>query len=70
MEKTHSVADLEPHASITEHFVGPSCATGTANVTADPGDQVDDLNRANNSLNVTCSGTASKGPRLHAAVSR
>lgn len=70
VEKTHSVADLEPHASITEHFVGPSCATGTANVTADPGDQVDDLNRANNSLNVTCSGTASKGPRLHAAVSR
>ena len=50
--------------------MGPSCATGTANVTADPGDQVDDLNRANNSLNVTCSGTASKGPRLHAAVSR
>lgn len=70
VQKTHSVADLDPHASVKQHFVGPSCTSGTANVTADPGNQVDDLNRANNSLNVTCSGTASKGPRLHAIVSR
>jgi hypothetical protein len=59
--KTRSVADLESHASMKEYFVGPSCATGMANITADPGNQVDDLNRANNSLNVVCSGSAKKG---------
>ena len=68
--KTHSIDDLGPRASIKQHFIGPSCGTGTANVTADPGNQVDDLNRANNSLNVVCSGTASKGSRLRATVSR
>jgi CARDB protein len=66
--KSHSVADLAPHSSIRQHFIGPSCGSGMANVTADPGNQVDDLNRANNSLNVVCSGTASRASRLHASV--
>lgn len=61
--KTHSVDDLDPHTSIRQRFTGPSCGTAMVNVTADPGDQVDDLNRANNSLNVTCSATPSRRSR-------
>jgi CARDB len=64
--KTHNVDDLAPHASVNEHFVGPLCSASNAKITADPSDQVDDLNRANNSLNVTCSSPAGKAshPRV------
>jgi CARDB len=65
--KTRNVDDLAPHSSLTEHFVGPACSTATAKVTADPNDQVDDSNRANNSLNVVCSSSASKGVALQSA---
>jgi CARDB len=58
--KTHNVDNLDAHSSIKQHFVGPSCATASTAVTADPTDQVDDYNRANNSLHVVCSGSASK----------
>jgi CARDB len=68
--KTRNVDDLAPHSSLTEHFVGPACSTTTAKVTADPNDQVDDLNRANNSLNVVCSSSASNGAALQFTAPR
>jgi hypothetical protein len=58
--KTHDVDSLDAHGSIKQHFVGPSCATASAVVTVDANDQVDDYNRANNSLHVVCSGSVSK----------
>lgn len=64
--KTHSVKGLAPHTSISERFVGPTCTSGPATVTADPVDAVDDFNRANNSLNVTCSATP--GAPLHSVM--
>jgi hypothetical protein len=53
--KTRTVAKLRPRHSITERFVGPACTTANApTVTADSTMEVDDLNRANNSLTATC----------------
>jgi hypothetical protein len=64
--KSHSVTTLAAHATIHERFLGPLCTSGTATVTADPVDAVDDYNRANNSLSVTCSSTTSA--TLHSRV--
>jgi hypothetical protein len=53
--KTRLVPQLGPHATIRERFVGPACTPSTApTVTVDPQNQVDDYNRANNSLTATC----------------
>jgi hypothetical protein len=64
--KSHSVASLPAHATIHQRFLGPLCTSGPATVTADPVDAVDDYDRANNSLSVTCSSTA--GTTLHSRV--
>ncbi len=64
--KSHSVASLPAHSTIHQRFLGPLCTDGPAAVTADPVDAVDDYNRANNSLSVTCSSTA--GATLHSSV--
>jgi hypothetical protein len=58
--RTHQVTSLAAHATIHEQFIGPVCTAGAANVTVDPLGQVDDFNRANNSLNVVCSNTSVK----------
>ncbi|MGZ4196933.1 MAG: CARDB domain-containing protein [Solirubrobacteraceae bacterium] len=60
--KSHSVQSLPPHSTIRQRFVGPLCTSGPAMVTADPVDAVDDYDRANNSLTVTCSATAGVSP--------
>jgi CARDB len=53
--KTRSVLNLRAHHSITEHFVGPACtAADDPTITADSTMEVDDLNRANNSMTATC----------------
>ena len=64
--KSRSVTSLAPHATIHQRFLGPLCTSGPATVTADPVDAVDDYDRANNSLTVTCSSTA--GATLHSRV--
>jgi hypothetical protein len=52
---TKSVTLLRAHHTLNESFTGPVCSSGTApTITADSADQVDDLNRANNSLTATC----------------
>jgi len=52
---TRTVVRLGAHSSITEQFRGPDCATaGSPTITADSANQVDDLNRGNNSLTATC----------------
>jgi len=56
--KSHSVATLPAHSTIHQRFIGPPCTSGPATVTADPVDAVDDYDRANNSLKVTCSASA------------
>jgi hypothetical protein len=49
------VPGLAAHKSVKERFVGPACtAAGAPTVTVDPADQVDDYNRANNTLTATC----------------
>jgi hypothetical protein len=57
--RTRAVADLAAHSSTKVTFIGPLCTAGTATVTADPTDTVDDLNRANNALSVVCSASSS-----------
>lgn len=53
--KTHTVSFLPAHSEETETFVGPQCTAATdPTITADAASQVDDLNRANNSLTATC----------------
>jgi CARDB len=64
--KSHSITGLAAHSTIHQRFVGPLCTSGPATVTADPVDAVDDYDRANNSLSVTCSSTA--GATLHSSV--
>jgi hypothetical protein len=64
--KTRSLSGLAAHTTIRERFIGPVCASGTATVTADPVDAVDDFNRTNNSLHVTCSETTNTS--LHSRV--
>jgi hypothetical protein len=53
---TLRVARLPAGGTLRETFVGPLCTSRNApTVTVDPTDQVDDFNRANNSLTATCS---------------
>jgi CARDB len=68
--KTHTVSRLAAHSSVKEQFIGPLCTAGAAAVTADPTDQVDDLNRANNTLAVVCSASTSSHSGRGAAFSR
>lgn len=54
------VAQLRAHASVTERFAGDACsADNTPTITADSTMEVDDLNRANNSLTATCPSSSS-----------
>jgi hypothetical protein len=64
--KSRSVTTLPAHSTIHERFVGRLCTSGPATVTADPVDAVDDYDRANNSLTVTCSSTSNS--TLHSRV--
>ncbi|HEX4672817.1 MAG TPA: CARDB domain-containing protein [Solirubrobacteraceae bacterium] len=64
--KSRSVTTLPAHSTINQRFVGPLCTSGPATVTADPVDAVDDYDRANNSLTVTCSSTSNS--TLHSRV--
>ncbi len=68
--KTHTVSRLGAHSSIKERFIGPLCTAGTAAVTADPTHQVDDLNRANNKLQVVCSASAGSNSKRRIVFSR
>lgn len=62
--ETRTVAWLKAHARVTKRFVGPLCTAATdPTITADSTMEVDDLNRANNSLNVTCSATSNRRSR-------
>ncbi len=59
--KVKQVAGLGPYATTRVSFVGPVCSsTSPPTVEVDPYDQVDDYNRANNTLAVVCPG--SPGP--------
>jgi hypothetical protein len=64
--KTRSLPGLAAHTTVRERFIGPVCAANAATVTADPVDAVDDFNRTNNSLHVTCPDTTSTS--LHSSV--
>jgi hypothetical protein len=56
LTETRTVQFLGAHKEMRiKPFLGPPCAQGPATVTVDPNDQVDDYNRANNSLTVSCS---------------
>jgi len=53
--QTATIPRVRPHIDRTVSFVGPACTTATApTITVDPYDQIDDLNRANNSMAATC----------------
>ncbi len=53
---TISVGQLLPHHRVDVSFTGPACsASAPATITADPSGRVQDSNRANNSLQTTCS---------------
>jgi CARDB len=53
--QTKNVAGLAAHSKIQRSFVGPACSSASpTTVTVDPNDQVDDFNRANNSLPAVC----------------
>ncbi len=52
---THSLPGIRAHRTVQIGFTGPLCnAAAPPTVTADPSRQVDDYNRANNSLTATC----------------
>lgn len=52
---TQTVSVLRAHSTLTESFTGPICsASAPPTITADSADQVEDLNRANNTLTATC----------------
>lgn len=60
--KTHTIRFLRAHATTTESFVGPVCtSTNDPTITADSTNEIDDLNRANNSLQASCPAAASGG---------
>ncbi len=60
--KTHTIRLLRAHAAMTESFVGPVCTRASdPTITADSTSEVDDLNRANNSLQATCPAAVSGG---------
>jgi hypothetical protein len=52
---TRTVRRLRAHHSKDETFLGPVCSAATdPTITVDSADQVDDRNRANNSMTATC----------------
>lgn len=52
---SNMVPRLKAHASITDNFIGPVCtAANDPTITADSTDEVNDLNRANNSMLAVC----------------
>jgi hypothetical protein len=54
--RTHTVHHISPHETLTLQFVGPLCdPTAPPTMTIDPTQQVEDYNRANDSLTATCS---------------
>ena len=60
--ETHTIRFLRAHDAKTESFVGPVCTSTTdPTITADSTSEVDDLNRANNSLQATCPAAATGG---------
>lgn len=57
---TVTLGSLAAHSTRTERFVGPVCVASRAPiVTADSAEQVDDLNRSNNTMQATCPGPGS-----------
>jgi hypothetical protein len=61
--KTHTVGFLGAGQAIRQTFVGPLCdAASPPTVTADAASQVDDYNRANNTLTAACPASAAPGP--------
>ncbi len=53
--QTQVVAVLGPHSRREVTFIGPACTAASApTVTVDPNDQIDDLDRSNNSIAATC----------------
>jgi hypothetical protein len=53
--QVHTITLLPAHARRQVTFIGPACAVaGAPTISVDPGDQVADLNRSNNSLTATC----------------
>jgi hypothetical protein len=53
--QSHTVQHIAPHSSLRQSFVGPVCNAGSPpTVVADSTSQVDDYDRDNNALTVTC----------------
>jgi hypothetical protein len=53
--QTHTVTHIDPHTSRRLSFVGPLCNSASPpTVVADSADQVDDQDRDNNAMTVTC----------------
>jgi hypothetical protein len=53
--QTHTVTRIDPHTSRRLSFVGPLCTSASPpTVVADSADQVDDSDRDNNAMTVTC----------------
>jgi hypothetical protein len=53
--QSFDVESLSPGAGVRETFTGPACGVGgTVTATADPARQIDDANRRNNTLTVSC----------------
>jgi CARDB len=53
--QTRVIAGLGPHSRREVTFIGPTCTAASApTVTVDPNDQIDDLDRSNNSIAATC----------------
>jgi len=53
--QTRQVTGLGPGPPVKVRFTGPACAAGlTPTVTVDPAGQVDDFNRADNAMSVSC----------------
>jgi hypothetical protein len=61
--KTRTIAFLGPGQAIRQTFVGPVCdAASPPTVTADAATQVDDYNRANNTLTAACPAATAPEP--------
>jgi hypothetical protein len=61
--QTVAIPRLLAHATHSETFIGPACASGTApTIRVDPAHHVNDLNLTNNSLTATCPPPASPSP--------
>jgi CARDB len=57
--QTRTVRSVGAHRTVPVTFTGPLCTAGGApTITADPDDQVDDLDRSNNVLTATCPAVA------------